>query len=71
MYLEYIFTAVYGGLYAQIQHFLFFFFFFQKILPSSAPTEPIGLKFWFWVPYDKWCRLPFMSHDDSMTQSES
>ena len=35
-------TAVYMR---KLSIFFFFSFFFQKILPSSAPTEPIGLKF--------------------------
>ena len=48
-----------------------FFFFFQKILPSSARSEPIGLKFWFWVPYHKWTWLSFMSRmtHDSLSES--
>ena len=40
-----LFTAVHGGLQGQVQ--LLFFFFFKTVVSSSAPTEPIGLKFWF------------------------
>ena len=57
-----LFTAVYGGLYVQIKHFLFFSPFFRRF--SLAPTELIGLKFWLWVLFDHTNFLPSMSHDD-------
>ena len=55
-----IFTAVEAVYRRKLSIFFSFsfFFFFQKILPSSAPTEPILLKFWLWVPYDKWWTFP-------------
>ena len=49
------------------------FFYLQYIVSSSAPTEPIGLKFLFWVPYHKWTWLSFMSRmtHDSLSESKS
>ena len=70
---KYFFTAVYGGLQVQVRllFFSFSFFFFKTKVSSSDSTEPFGLKFWLWVPINQTNFFPFMSHDDSMTLSES